>query len=383
MKHFLSALGGVVIGALIIILYMHFTTIKTAMTHQVPEESKKSHTLLSDSAEPHVLNEVSYPGVESDITKAVERIMPSVVYIDTKFFMENEPDPIASLFGFSDRARTQPREGRGSGFVISKDGLIITNEHVVHGANEILVTFANEKSYKATVKGADPMSDLAVLKIEADDDLVPAVLGDSDKVKIGEGVIAVGSPYHFQQTVTYGILSGRGRTLSDQSKDFADLLQTDAAINPGNSGGPLVNSRGEVIGINTAIIPYAQGIGFAIAINTAKNIADQLLTQGHVSRPYLGVMMRDLNSQLAAYLQIEQTQGILIVGVQRQSPAQEAGLRIKDIITGFDGQEIKKSDDLRNMLKKVKIGDTVNLKIIRDDREISVAVKVGERENNQ
>lgn len=312
------------------------------------------------------------------ISSAAEKIMPSVVYIDTRTFMEVD-QPVISIFGIPGyRSQIVPKEGRGSGVVWDKNGIILTNEHVIHGANEIMVTFQNEQTYPAVVKGVDPISDLAVLQVKAEN-LTPAVLGDSELLKIGQPVIAVGSPYHFQQTVTYGVISGRGRNLSDQSKDFQDLLQTDAAINPGNSGGPLVNLKGEVIGINTAIIPYAQGIGFAIPINTVKNVANQLIEKGKVLRSYIGITMMDLNPQLAAYIGCRENGGVAIIGVERNSPGDQAGLQPKDVILKVGGKKITSGDELRNIIRKSAPGEQISLEIWRHSQIMEVSVKMAGR----
>ncbi len=315
----------------------------------------------------------------SSIPDAVDNIFPSVVYIDTKIFKEVST-PIYDIFGVpSQRSQMVPASGSGSGVVIDASGLILTNEHVIHGANEIMVTFSDDKSYPATIKGSDLVSDIALIQVSGVK-VTPAKLGDSDALRIGESVIAVGSPYHFSKTVTSGVLSGRGRELSDQSKEFGDLLQTDAAINPGNSGGPLVNLKGEVIGINTAIIPFAQGIGFAIPINTVKNIVDQLLTTGKVIRPYIGVAMLDLNAKLSQYLGISLEKGIIVTGVAPDGPAAFSGLRPRDIITKINGKSVDSSEDLRRSVRKSKPGDMMELSVVRNNREASISIKIGKRE---
>lgn len=309
------------------------------------------------------------------IPAAAEKITPSVVFIDTKGFAEVE-QPVFNIFGLPfKRTQVVPRGGSGSGVVIDSSGLIMTNEHVVHDATEIMVTFSDNRTCPAVVKGADAVSDIAVIKVSDVDGLVPASLSDSDKLRIGEPVIAVGSPYNFQQTVTFGVISGRGRNLSDQTKDFQDLLQIDAAINPGNSGGPLVNLKGEVVGINTAIIPYAQGIGFAIPINTARNIADQLIASGKVVRSYIGIGMQDLNPRLASYLGFKGVKGAVVLGVEPGRPAAVAGLRPKDIILRADGKEIGSCDDLRQIIRRSKPGDEIALSVWREGSEFDVALR--------
>ncbi|MDQ7822874.1 MAG: trypsin-like peptidase domain-containing protein [Candidatus Eremiobacteraeota bacterium] len=366
-RTFVAGFAGALVGALLVIAYLHLFA-------RMPGAPAAPSPLPSPSLVTHLES-------GSSVTAAVDKILPSVVYIDTKAFAEvvsPSNDPLGNLFGFPmNRSQVVPREGRGSGVIVSEEGLILTNEHVVHGATEILVTLSNEQHFPAKVKGADILSDIAMLVVDAKA-LKAAVLGNSDDLRIGESVVAVGSPYRFQQTVTVGVLSGRGRSISEQSKDFQDLLQTDAAINPGNSGGPLVNTRGEVIGINTAIIPYAQGIGFAIPINTVKNIMEQLIAHGKVSRPYIGIMMQDLNEQIARYYRLPLKEGIIIVGVAPGSPAAASGLQIRDIITEMNGTALKDAEALRKLVKGLKVGDSVSLKVWRMGRSGMVNLKMAE-----
>ena len=366
MKNFFTSLVGAIVGCIIFTVILFFIN-PTVFTKNVPENKQDKKEVA-----PVIISSSSIP-------EATEKIMPSVVYIDTKTFTKVE-QPVANIFGIpSFRSQIVPQKGSGSGVVIDKSGLILTNEHVIHGATEITVTFQNNESYPAVVKGADVVSDIALLQIKIDDkdnlEIQPAVLGDSDKLRIGEPVIAVGSPYHFQQSVTYGVISARGRNLSDQSKDFQDLLQTDAAINPGNSGGPLVNLNGEVIGINTAIIPYAQGIGFSIPINTVKNIISQLSENGKVVRPYIGVAIQDLNKFFAQYLGYNgDLKGAVIIGVSKGSPAEDADIRPRDIILKADGKELSSSDDLRNIIRNSKPGDVISLDVWRNGEIINISV---------
>ena len=266
--------------------------------------------------------------------------------------------------------------------IVDSKGLILTNEHVVHQANEITVTLRDGRQFTGKVSGSDYLSDIALVKINAGD-LVPAKLGDSDGMIIGETVIAVGNPYKMSNTVTVGVLSGRGRNIGDSSKDFQDLLQTDAAINPGNSGGPLVNVRAEVIGINTAIIPFAQGIGFAIPVNTARSIMEQLIARGKVSRPYIGVYMQDIDELIAQRLELPEKEGVLVAGVAAEGPAAQAGLKKMDIITEIDGQKIKNAEKLRKMVKDAGIGGVITVTIVRDRKKQTLIVKVAEMPQKQ
>ncbi len=366
-KQFVSALIGAIIGSCAVLLYVH-------IFWKAPVATIPTPSVTISPSEPALDRETN------SIVNAVEKIQPSVVFIATKAFMKVQR-PVGVPFGLFTMPGYQqqivPRQGAGSGVVVDQKGLILTNEHVVHGASEIVVTLTNDRHFTGKVKGADPLSDIALVEVDAKE-LQAAQLGDSDKLRIGESVIAVGNPYQFQHTVTVGVLSGRGRSLSEQSKDFQDLLQTDAAINPGNSGGPLVNTKGEVIGINTAIVPYAQGIGFAIPINTAKNIMDQLLTKGKVQRPYIGIYMQDMNGQLAQALNIPIMEGVIIVDVAPGSPAAQAGLRTKDIIMAIGDKEIKKSDELRKILHDKSPGEEISLKVWRQGRSGTVTLMLGE-----
>ena len=374
MKNFITSLIGAVVGCII------FTIILFFVNSSVFTKNNQTATIDKKEVAPIVINSSSIP-------EATEKIMHSVVNIDTKSFTKVE-QPVVNIFGIpAFRSQIVPQQGSGSGVLIDNSGLVLTNEHVVHGATEITVTFQNDESYSAFVKGADPISDIALLQIKFNDrdnsDMQPAILGDSDKLRIGEPVIAVGSPYHFQQSVTYGVISARGRNLSDQSKDFQDLLQTDAAINPGNSGGPLVNLKGEVIGINTAIIPYAQGIGFSIPINTVKNIVSQLLENGKVIRPYIGISIQDLNRHLAEYLRYDGIlKGAVIIGIAKGSPADDSDLRPKDIILKADGKDLSSSEELRKIIRNSKPGDVISLEIWRNGKNMSIAVTTAENLGN-
>ncbi len=374
MKNFITSLIGAVVGCIIFTIILFFVNPSVF--------TKNNQIVTTDKKEvaPIVINSYSIP-------EATEKIMPSVVNIDTKSFTKVE-QPVVNIFGIpAFRSQIVPQQGSGSGVLIDNSGLVLTNEHVIHGATEITVTFQNDESYSAFVKGADPISDIALLQIKFNDkdnsDMQPAILGDSDKLRIGEPVIAVGSPYHFQQSVTYGVISARGRNLSDQSKDFQDLLQTDAAINPGNSGGPLVNLKGEVIGINTAIIPYAQGIGFSIPINTVKNIVSQLLENGKVIRPYIGISIQDLNRHLAEYLRYDGIlKGAVVIGIAKGSPADDSDLRPKDIILKADGKDLSSSEELRKIIRNSKPGDVISLEIWRNGKNMSIAVTTAENLGN-
>ncbi len=275
-----------------------------------------------------------------------------------------------------------PMQGMGSGFVISPDGFIVTNSHVVKDADEIKVAMQDKKSYTAKVIGIDSESDLAVIKIDAKD-LSPIKFGDSDKLRVGEIVLAVGNPFGLNRTVTQGIVSAKGRT-NVGIIEYEDFIQTDAAINPGNSGGPLVNIHGDVIGINTAIASRSggyQGIGFAIPSNAAQAIIDQLKGGGKVRRGLLGVNIQDLNEALSkSYGRADNTEGALVSQVIKDSVAEKAGIHAGDIIVEFNGEPVKNASHLKNMVGKVKPSSKAAVTLVRDGKTMKINLEVGERD---
>jgi serine protease Do len=282
---------------------------------------------------------------------------------------------------FNPFGRNQPerrRQGIGSGFVISGDGYIVTNNHVVEDADQIKVKLAGGKELDGKVVGRDPKTDLALVKITESHELQPLVLGDSDALKVGEWVVAVGSPFGLEQTVTAGIVSAKGRVIG--SGPYDNFIQTDASINPGNSGGPLINMRGEVVGINTAIIASGQGIGFAIPVNMAREIAPQLQKQGHVTRGLLGVNIQDVTPELAKTFGLKEGRGALVAQVVPDGPAEKGGIEQGDVIVGFDGKKVNDSKELPRIVAATEVGKTVTVKILRDGREIDRTVKVGQME---
>src|SRR5882724_8494952 len=278
------------------------------------------------------------------VMSAAEQVSPAVVNIDVSHRLPDQPATAAR----------SPREvrGNGSGFVFTPDGFILTNSHVVHQATKIEVTISDGHSYLATPVGDDPETDLAVIRIDAPR-LVPARLGDSHTLQVGRLVIAIGNPYGFQCTVTAGVVSALGRSLrSGSGRLIDDLIQTDAALNPGNSGGPLVTSRGEVVGVNTAVILPAQGLCFAIAVNTAKFVASRLMRDGKIRRSYIGVAGQNvtLPRRLVRFHNLPRESGVLVVSLDRGSPAQRAGVHEGDVIIGYGTQPIAGIDDLHRLL---------------------------------
>ncbi|TKB24296.1 DegQ family serine endoprotease [Desulfopila sp. IMCC35006] len=283
------------------------------------------------------------------------------------------------------RYQQQPHEykqqGQGSGFIISKDGFILTNNHVVDGADSIKVTLSDNRDFDAKVIGTDPQTDVALIKISDPENLPVLPLGDSSQLEAGEWVIAIGNPFGLSQTVTVGVVSATGRS-SIGISDYENFIQTDAAINPGNSGGPLINGRGEVVGINTALFSKTggyMGIGFAIPINMVKAVEGQLQKQGKVTRGWLGVAIQNVTKELAESFGLKQSGGILISEVQNNSPASAAGLQQGDVILRLDGVELKDVADLRNRVAMLQPQSKAMLDIMRDGREKKIQVSIGEQ----
>ena len=272
-----------------------------------------------------------------------------------------------------------PRRSSGSGFIIRNDGLIITNNHVVEGASEIMVSLPDEREYQAKILGRDPKTDLAVLKVEAEQDLPVANLGDSEDVRVGDWVMAIGNPFGLSNTVTAGIVSAKGRTIG--AGPYDDFIQTDASINPGNSGGPLFNEKGEVVGINTAIFGNGGGnigIGFAIPINLAKQLVPDLETKGHVTRGWLGVTIQKMTTQLAESLGLDEPHGALVADVTTDSPADKGGLERGDVIVGYDGHTVKENADLPLLVATTKVGTKVPIDVVRDGKTQTLTVEIAE-----
>lgn len=300
------------------------------------------------------------------VTSAADRIHASVVHIGVQHARRDargnpHPDHVA---------------GSGSGFVFTPDGFVLTNSHVVHGADRVLVTLTDSSQYQADLIGDDPDTDLAVLRIDAPD-LVPAALGDSQMLRVGQVAIAVGNPYGFQFSVTAGVVSALGRSLRSKSGRLIDnIIQTDAALNPGNSGGPLVNSRGEVIGVNTATILPAQGLCFAIPINTAKYVAGLLIRDGNVRRSYLGVGGQNvpLHRRIVRHYRLPAETGILVVSVEADSPAHRAGLSEGDVIIAFDGTPTPDIDALHRKLTAQGNGSPHRVTILRGAERLEIPI---------
>ena len=293
--------------------------------------------------------------------------------------VENARDSVVNI-RVRNALRGSRGESGGSGFIITPDGYVMTNSHVVHAAADILVTLADGRSHPAVVAGDDPDSDLAVIRINAPD-LQHIPFGNSSKLRVGQIAVAIGSPLGFQQTVTAGVISALGRSMRAQSgRMMENIVQTDAALNPGNSGGPLLNSRGEVIGVNTAIIPSAQGICFAIASNTAEFVAAWLIKEGRIRRAWLGIhgQTAPAHPRIARHLGLKTDQGVLVLEVEPNSPASEAGLREGDLLVGFQGKVLGSIDDLQRLLVGSEIGVKSAVDVVR--RTFRLEVNVTPRE---
>jgi Do/DeqQ family serine protease len=328
------------------------------------------------------------------ITAVVEKVGPAVVRIDaSKTVTTQTPeifnDPFFRQFFGSElpsRPDKQIERGTGSGFIISADGRILTNAHVVDGADTVTVTLKDGRHLQGKVMGEDPVTDVAVIKIQANH-LPTVALGNSDQLKPGEWAIAIGNPLGLDNTVTTGIISATGRSSSDVGipDKRVSFIQTDAAINPGNSGGPLLNQRGEVIGMNTAIIQGAQGLGFAIPINTAEHIVGQLVAKGKVEHAYLGIQMvaltpelqQDINNDPNSGLTVDEDSGVLIVKVMPDSPAAKAGLRAGDVIHQINAQAVTSADSVQQAVENSSVGGNLQLGVRRNGRDLNVAVRPG------
>ena len=301
----------------------------------------------------------------SAVTSAVEHIRPSVVHIE-----------VHQKAGRTRSGEERERQGGGSGFVFTPDGLILTNSHVVHEAARIAVTLADSRRMPAALIGEDPASDLAVIRVD-EPGLAPAFLGDSQKLRVGQIAIAIGAPYGFQSTVTAGVVSALGRSLRSYSgRLIDDVIQTDAALNPGNSGGPLVDSKGHVIGVNTATILPAQGICFAIGINTAKFVASRLLRDGRIRRSYVGISGQTVpvHRRVVRFYDLPRETGALVLSVEEKSPAKRAGLREGDIILALEGQPVAGVDDLHRLLTEVRVGVSSPITVLRGTEKLTLSV---------
>ena len=344
------------------------------------EKSPDSHSerfTLPDQAALDISQVELLSRLNDEYARLTEAVVPSVVSIDTAGIRSEQQ---FNRFGQM-RVRDYPTQGQGSGVIVTREGHIVTNHHVIAGQQKIQVTLHGGKTYRAQLIGEDPLLDIAVLKIDSSESFTPLKLGDSSQAKVGEIVFAVGNPFGLGETITQGIISAKERSLSDNQRD---LLQTDAAINPGNSGGPLVNVRGEIIGINALIYsqdkekPGFQGVGFSIPANEVKDALFQILERGKPIRGYLGVQLNDLNPRSRALLNYPQQDGVIILAVFQGSPAQTAGLRAGDVVRRFNDEEIHSTGQLLSLLQRANVGSNLTLQIWREGQELEITATIAE-----
>jgi serine protease Do len=335
-----------------------------------------------------------------DFVSLAKKMKPIVVNISTVTVSEGrgsqefsspfgEEDPFNDFwrrfFGGPAPRGPQRQRSLGSGFIVDSDGSIITNNHVVENASKIVVKLSNDdQEYDAKVIGRDTKTDIAIIKINAKTSLSAGTLGDSDRLDVGEWVVAIGNPFGLDSTVTSGIVSAKGRHIGQGPYD--NFIQTDASINPGNSGGPLINLRGEVVGINTAIFSRTGGnigIGFAIPINLVKELLPQLRGKGKVTRGYLGVLIQKVTPEIAESLGMDKGYGALVANVSKDGPAEKAGIKVGDVITEFDGREVKDSGDLPIIVARTPVDKKVRMKVLRDKKELDLSVAVGELKDEE
>ncbi len=399
-KHIRLVLLGAVVGIIIGIVLsagLNITHNSNATPAPVAVANERTPEALAPEAPPALPpagdNQALLDALSNAFADVAEQVNPSVVTIFTTSVVKAPQMPVSpfgDFFGddFFKRFFQVPapqgdiiQQGLGSGVIVRSDGIILTNYHVVKDADEIKVRLYDGTDYDAEVKGKDPRSDLAVLKIDKKG-LKAIKLGDSDKVRVGQWVLAIGSPLdkNLEHTVTAGIVSGKGRNIAGLA-DYQNYIQTDAAINPGNSGGALVNLKGELIGINTAILTKSggyMGVGFAIPVNLAKKVMNDILAHGKVIRGWLGVVIQDVTPQLAEIYGLEKPEGAVVTEVQDGSPADKGGLKEEDIIIEFNGQKIRNRFDLSSKVANTEPGTTVKIKVLRDGKEKTLKVKLGE-----
>ncbi|MFC1823278.1 DegQ family serine endoprotease [Thermodesulfobacteriota bacterium] len=381
-KHIGRTIGIVVIAVALLASFLQVATASKDTTSQIRPAPNNTAVRM----------------IPENFSELAEKARPGVVNIRTVKSLKGGGPVFRHFFGnpfggdrhpFEDFSRPSPRGGPegnfkqqslGSGFIITRDGYIVTNNHVIENADEIKVKLADGKEFEAKVVGRDPKTDLALIKIDGAHDLSPLPLGDSDALKVGRWVAAIGSPFGLEQTVTAGIVSAKGRVIG--AGPYDDFIQTDASINPGNSGGPLLNMNGEVIGINSAIMSQGGGnvgIGFAIPVNMARGIIEQLKSNGEVTRAWLGVGIQDLTSELAEYYHVKDRKGALVTQIYEGDPADKAGIRTRDIIVEANGKEVSGGRDLSRTIANTSVGARIPITLIRDGDEKTVHVELAKR----
>ena len=330
----------------------------------------------STTSEPQGVNETT----EDAITLAAEKVNPAVVFVDTTYQTVQQNDRFSFPGYYTIPQQQQPQAGQGSGVIVDgKNGYILTNNHVVKNAVAIKVTLPDGRTFTASVVGSDPLADIAVVKIDGTN-LPEATLADNAHLKVGSWAIAIGNPYGFENSVTVGVVSALNRTISDpdSGNPLMDLIQTDAAINPGNSGGALVNISGEVIGINTAIMESAQGIGFAVDIDAARRSFQDIVAHGKVTRAWMGITFTQVTEEMAKQLNLTQVSGALVGSVSAGGPAAKAGLLANDVIQAMNGAPIVKAEELRQLILSKKAGDTLTFTVWRNGQTLSLSLTLGE-----
>ena len=339
---------------------------------------------------PLIANSQSIPGSFADLA---EKLMPSVVNISTTTVIKTQSNPFPFQFPpgspfedmFKEFGTPQERKSAalGSGFIIDEKGIVVTNNHVIQDAEDIIIRVSGDKEFKAKVIGADPLSDIAILQLQTKEKFIPVKFGDSDKARIGDWVIAIGNPFGLGGTVTSGIISARNRSIG--LSRYEDYIQTDASINSGNSGGPLFDMNGDVIGINTAILGRSGsiGIGFSIPSNSAKLVIDQLIEFGETKRGWLGVRIQDVTKEISYVEKLDEPRGALVASVADGSPSAKGGIKAGDIILEFDGQKIQEMKELPIIVARTKVGKKVKLKVWRNKKELSKTIILGRLETSE
>ena len=365
----------VVIAAILILAISIFRPTVNAWAIPLGQSATpESFSTLADTASPAVVN--------ISTVKTIKGGGPVFRHFYQSPWGDQDPfkDFFEKFFGDEQQQEFKQRS-LGSGFIIDKDGYIVTNNHVIADADEIKVKLNSGKEYDAKIIGRDPSTDIALIKIKADSNYSIVNLGDSDELKVGEWVVAIGNPFGLEHTVTAGIVSAKGRVIG--SGPYDDFIQTDASINPGNSGGPLINMKGNVVGINTAIIASGQGIGFAVPVNLAKGVIKQLKEEGEVTRGWLGVGIQDINDEMAEYYGVKGKKGVLVSEVFPGDPADKAGIQTKDIIFEVNGQKIETSRELTRIIAGFHVGEVVKITVFRDGKEKTFKVKIAKREETE
>ena len=367
-----------VAAGLVISAAFNLSPISNALFH-----GEKDKPAVVPAAAPARMLPVDIPALFKEVSPAVVNISTTQVVRLNRPRMRSpfgQQDPFEEFWNnyFGNMPREQKRRSLGSGFIVSEDGFILTNNHVVEKADEITVTLLDKGEFKAEVVGTDSRTDIALIKIKTGKKLPHVLLGDSEKLEIGEWIVAIGNPFGLGHTVTAGIVGAKGRIIG--SGPYDDFIQTDASINPGNSGGPLFNLKGEVVGIATAIIQGGQGIGFATPVHLAKSILGQLKEKGKVTRGWLGVYIQRLTPEMADSLSVPGKKGALVADVTKDGPAEKAGIRSGDVIVAFNGKDVNDEHELPQIVASTKPGMKVDVKVVREGKALSIPVIVSEME---